>query len=221
MLRILEPEVMDTKSDAEEYDAMDFTEANTRFAEDALALISHVRSPRVLDLGTGTARIPIAMLERRADLEVLAVDLAEEMLTVATRNLVKAGVEARCQLARMDVKALELGDQRYDLVMSNSTVHHIPEPLMLFRQIARLATPSCAILVRDLFRPASVEEAWATVMRSLAGEGERQRQLFFDSLSAALTVDEVDALVREAGLVRMHVAEVSERHWTAERPALG
>src|SRR5512143_2828042 len=94
LARVLEPEVMDTVADAEEYDAMDFTEANTLFAEDALELAKPLgdRRLRVLDIGTGTAQIPILMLERRGDLDVTAIDLAREMLRVAARNVAAAGL---------------------------------------------------------------------------------------------------------------------------------
>ncbi len=38
MERILEPEVMDDREEAIEYDAMDFTEVNTNFAKEAVQL---------------------------------------------------------------------------------------------------------------------------------------------------------------------------------------
>src|SRR5688572_12631839 len=102
MLRILEPELMDTAEDAEEYDAMDFSEANGRFAEDAVGLVAGVVEPQVLDVGTGTAQIPLLMLDRRADLKIVAVDAAQEMLKVAARNLARSRHGTACQLARMD-----------------------------------------------------------------------------------------------------------------------
>ncbi len=221
MLRILEPEVMDTVEDAEEYDAMDFTEANTSFAVDALELAKPLgaRPLRVLDIGTGTAQIPILMLKRRADLEVTAIDLAREMLRVAARNVATAGLSEACRLAVMDAKALRFPPARFDLVMCNSTAHHIPEPVQLFREIARGARPDAAINDRDLVRPASMDDAWSIVKRVAAGEHMRQQQLFFDSLCAALTVDEVAALTRQAGLGKLRIATVSDRHWTAERRA--
>ena len=57
MQRILEPEVMDTSSEAIEYDAMDFTAVNTAFAQRTSEFGS--QSGLVFDAGTGTARIPI------------------------------------------------------------------------------------------------------------------------------------------------------------------
>jgi ubiquinone/menaquinone biosynthesis C-methylase UbiE len=217
--RILEPEVMDTDVDAVEYDAMDFREANTRFAEDAIALLRGTPEAQVLDIGTGTAQIPILMLQREKTMKIVATDLAESMLRVGARNLAASNVGDRCQLVRMDVKALRFPAQRFDLVMCNSTIHHIPDPQVVFREIARVVKPSGAIVVRDLFRPASMDEAWATVNRVAAGEHPRQKQLFFDSLCAALTIEEVEDHVRRAGLERMRVERCSDRHWTAERPA--
>src|SRR5579871_6239278 len=115
MLRILEPELMDTARDAEEYDAMDFSESNRQFAMDALTLLSGRTRPEVLDVGTGTARIPILMLDRDPNLRLFAVDLAGEMLRVATRNVMEAGHGERCKLGRLDAKALRLPDHRFDL----------------------------------------------------------------------------------------------------------
>jgi ubiquinone/menaquinone biosynthesis C-methylase UbiE len=217
MLRILEPELMDTPRDAQEYDAMDFTESNTRFAVDALALLSKTKDAEVLDVGTGTARIPILMLDRAPGLKVLAVDLAGEMLRVATRNVVAAGHSERCRMGKLDAKALRLPDRRFDLVMCNSTAHHIPDPRIIFKEMARVLKPNGALIVRDLIRPNTMDEAWATVKRVAAGEHPRQQQLFFDSLCASLTLAEVTDLVAQSGLDRMHVAKVSDRHWTAER----
>ncbi|CAN5442692.1 class I SAM-dependent methyltransferase [soil metagenome] len=219
MHRILEPEVMDTEADAVEYDAMDFREANQRFADDAIALLRGSESPQVLDIGTGTAQIPIMMLQREKTMRIVACDLAQEMLRVASRNAALLGVADRLKLARLDAKSLRLPDKKYDLVMCNSTIHHIPDPSVVFREIARVIKPSGAIVVRDLFRPESMDDAWVTVNRVAAGEHSRQKQLFFDSLCAALSVDEVKAHVERAGLERMHVERCSDRHWTAERPA--
>lgn len=208
---------MDTRADAEEYDAMDFADVNQRFADDALALLGP-GGGEVLDIGTGTADIPVRMAKAQANVRVLGVDLADEMLRVAAHKIVAAGVDDRVRLARLDAKGLRLSDGKFDLVVSNSVAHHIPNPLELFREIVRAVRPGGAILVRDLFRPSSMDEAWATVNRVAAGDSPKQKQLFFDSLCAALTLDEVRALCVSAGLLDVRVALSSDRHWTVERP---
>jgi len=57
--RVLEPEVMDTWEEAVEYDAMDFMEVYR-----LCPTSDRVRtkfSARVLDAGTGSARIPVSL----------------------------------------------------------------------------------------------------------------------------------------------------------------
>lgn len=217
MARVLEPEVMDTIEDAEEYDAMDFVEPDTRFAEAALELVRSRPRPRVLDLGTGTARIPFLMLERRADLDILGVDMSTSMLTVARRSALARGLGDRLELREMDAKALAVEAASYDLVISNSVAHHIPDPTDLFRQIARAVRPDGAILVRDLFRPETDDSAMEIVERVAPDDTDKQKKLLFDSLKAALTVGEVREMAHRAGLRDVVVAKVSDRHWSLER----
>lgn len=217
MKRTLEPEIMDTVDDAEEYDAMDFSQTDTQFAERAVALLGVTQAGRALDIGTGTAKIPILFLARCPCSHVVAVDMADQMLRVAAHNVAAAGFAQACTLAKMDAKALDVPDASFDLVLSNSIAHHIPEPLALFREIARVAGPHGAVLVRDLIRPESPESAWALVNRLAAGDSERQRKLFFDSLCAALTFDEVREMVSAAGLSGATVTQSSDRHWSVER----
>jgi ubiquinone/menaquinone biosynthesis C-methylase UbiE len=223
--RILEPELMDTVRDAEEYDAMDFSEPNTTFAVAALGLLGKGSSPEILDVGTGTADIPVRMLERNPKLRVLGVDLAKEMIHVAIGKVASAGFSEQCRLQVLDGKSLPFKADHFDMVMCNSTVHHIPEPLVLFKEMARVVKKDGALIVRDLMRPETMDEAWTIVRRAAAGEHIRQQQLFFDSLCAALTLGEVRDLAQRAGLLdgvdkaRVRIAPCSDRHWTLERHA--
>jgi ubiquinone/menaquinone biosynthesis C-methylase UbiE len=216
MHRVLEPEVMDTVEDAQEYDAMDFVEPNTRFAVDALALLGAVSRPEILDVGTGTARIPILMVQRRPDLSILGIDLAREMLRVGEANVAAAGLQRQISLELTDAKRLALASDRFDMVTCNSTIHHLPDPLLGFREIERVTKPGGAIIIRDLVRPKAPEDAWAIVERVAAGESPHQKQLFFDSLCASLTLDDVRGALERVGLEELSVRMVSDRHWTAE-----
>jgi ubiquinone/menaquinone biosynthesis C-methylase UbiE len=219
LARILEPELMDTEEDAEEYHAMDFSEPDGLFAKDALRLLEGTTRPQIADFGTGTAKIPVLMCEARKDLEVLALDPAREMLRVASRHVAERGLAGSITLARMDGRATKLAAARFDGVLSNSTVHHLHAPLSLFREMKRVLRPGGAVLIRDLLRPSSMEAAWTIVKRVAAGDTMKQQQLFFDSLCAALTLDEVRALLRDAGWSELEAKQISDRHWSIERRA--
>ena len=61
--RVLETEAMDTPAEAADYDAMDHREVNRAFVIDFLA--AGPPPGEILDLGTGTAQIPIELCRRR------------------------------------------------------------------------------------------------------------------------------------------------------------
>src|SRR5204863_6646720 len=103
--RILEPEVMDSVEEARDYDEMDHREVNARFAEDFRSAAGAASLPddaAVLDLGTGTAQIPIEIVQRMPGIHVTAIDLAEEMLKLARRNVERGGLSDRMSLQCVD-----------------------------------------------------------------------------------------------------------------------
>src|SRR5688572_17576978 len=129
--RILEPEVMDLREEAVDYDAMDHGEVNRRFVADfveAWQSTGPIADARVLDLGTGTAQIPIELCRVLADCRVLGIDLAEQMLIVGRANVERARLSDRIELRRVDAKRLPYADGEFSAMMSNSIVHHILEP---------------------------------------------------------------------------------------------
>ncbi|MEG3959016.1 methyltransferase domain-containing protein [Microcoleus sp. herbarium2] len=215
MQRILEPEVMDTSEEAIEYDAMDFTAVNTAFAQRTSEL--GPQSGLVLDAGTGTARIPILICQKCPQLQIIASDLSKNMLLIASKNVEQAGLQKQVSLELADSKQLPYQHGQFDMVISNSIVHHLPNPLPFFLEIKRVLKPNGAILIRDLFRPA--DEATMNALVDSIGDDydKHQKMLFRDSLHAAFTLDEVKEIVQNAGLEGVKVYQSSELHWTAER----
>lgn len=215
MQRVLEPEVMDTWEEAVEYDAMDFTEVNTAFALRAIAL--GPTSGLVLDAGTGTARIPIIICQQRPLWQVTGIDLSQNMLLLGTQNVKQAGLQQQIVLEWVDAKQLTYPDSQFDMLISNSLVHHLPDPLPFFVELQRVLKPNGGILIRDLIRPPDAAAIKALVARVGPEYSQHQQQLFHDSLQAALTLDEVQTLLLRAGLAGVKVYQSSDLHWTAER----
>lgn len=218
MQRVLEPEVMDTSEEAIEYDAMDFIEVNSAFAQQAIEL--GPQSALVLDAGTGTARIPINICQQCSQWKIIGIDLAQNMLLIGSKNIEQAGFKKQIALELVDSKQLPYCDQQFDMVISNSLMHHLPDPLPFLREIKRVLKPHGAILIRDLIRPSN--EAIMNVMVDSIGTeySAHQKLLFRDSLRAAFTLDEVNELVQKVELENVKVYQSSDRHWTAERKYL-
>lgn len=212
LTRVLEPEAMDSEEEASDYDAMDHSAVNERFCEDLLALEPGL--DRTLDVGTGTARIPIELCRRAPSARVLAIDLADSMLALGARNVEARGLTQVITLLHADAKSLPHPDDTFACVVSNSIIHHIPDPGPVFGEILRVLSPLGVLFVRDLLRPENDEAVAALVARYAAGETPRQRVLFEASLRAALTLDEVRAIARAHGVPEGAVTQTSDRHWT-------
>jgi ubiquinone/menaquinone biosynthesis C-methylase UbiE len=219
--RVLEPEVMDTAEEARDYDVMDHGAVNARFCEDLLALGSV--GPAVLDVGTGTALIPIELCGRADAVHVVAIDLAEHMLALAKQNVARAGLQDRVMLERVDAKRMPYAAGSFGTIVSNSIIHHIPEPRDVLAEIHRVTASGGRVFIRDLARPSSDAEV-DRLVALYGGEPpadakqqatfEHQRELFRASLKAALTVEEIAALARETGMAADAVRRTSDRHWT-------
>lgn len=210
--RVLETEVMDTPDEAKDYDAMDHSAVNRAFVEDFLK--GWTATGTVLDVGTGTAQIPILLCQRTRDVQVVAVDYARHMLALAASNVHKAGLRSRLQLQRCDAKQMPFADGTFGAVISNSIVHHIPQPAAVIREMTRVVALGGRLFVRDLLRPTSENEVGRLVALYAGDANEHQRAMFADSLRAALTLDEIRALVTAAGLPAESVTQTSDRHWT-------
>jgi ubiquinone/menaquinone biosynthesis C-methylase UbiE len=215
--RVLEPEVMDSIADARDYDAMDHAAVNRLFAADFLAArdaCGIAPDAELLDLGTGTAQIPIELCRQDARVRVLAIDLAEHMLRLARENVARAGFTARIALERVDAKRLPYGDGQFAALASNSIVHHVPQPRDVLAEAVRVVSPGGLIFIRDLARPRDDGHVLELVQAYAGDASAHQRQLFDDSLRAALAVEEVRALVVELGYAGETVSATSDRHWT-------
>ncbi|MFM7317457.1 MAG: class I SAM-dependent methyltransferase [bacterium] len=212
--RVLETELMDTADEAQGYDAMDHSNVNARFVADFLAEHGSSRGDWYIDVGTGTALIPLvlAMADRTA--RIKALDAAAHMLEIADKHIKKAGVSDRVKLVRHDAKSIAFTDAQFEAVISNSIVHHIPKPEIAIGEMVRLVAPGGTLFVRDLARPVDKHRLDSIVNRYADGAPAIARAMFADSLNAALTTDEVAEILEQYGLPRTAVAMTSDRHWT-------
>jgi len=221
LTRVLENESMDTLQEALEYDGMAHDEVNRQFVDDLL--VPEPLAGEVLDLGTGTARIPIELCRRAPGVRVLAVDLSASMLIVARNNVELAGATRNILLDRVDAKRLPYEDGRFAAVLSNSIVHHIARPEAMLAEAVRVVAPGGLLFLRDLLRPADEQTLRQLVGTYAGGETDAAQQMFASSLRAALTLHEWRNLTGELGFPDDAVRQTSDRHvtWMARKGATG
>jgi release factor glutamine methyltransferase len=85
--------------------------------ERCLVHLEGIAEPRILDVGTGSGAIALALADEVPGARVLAVDLSEDALALARQNLARAGVDGRVELRHGDLLAGVPGP--FDLVVSN------------------------------------------------------------------------------------------------------
>lgn len=210
--RVLEPEVMDSIEEALDYDTMDNDQVNQRFVEDLITAGGD--SQWTLDLGCGTALIPLLMAESLPAVRIVAVDYSANMLRVGRQHLVERSLLQAVVLIRADAKRLPFRDNTFPQVVSNSLIHHLREPQIAFHEAYRVTCPGGLLFFRDLARPTDEAALRQLVQLYAGGENPHQQQMLADSLRAALTLEEVAACLERLKLADSDLQMTSDRHWT-------
>jgi SAM-dependent methyltransferase len=213
MQRIPEPELMDEFEQARAYAEADFSEPNERFVELFAAEFPDLRAGAVLDLGCGPGDIALRLARRNPALEVDALDGSRPMLAYGEARLRgEPELAARVSFVEGILPGAKLPRSRYDAVVSNSLLHHLHDPRVLWRAVLDHGAPGAAVLVMDLFRPGSAGEAQEIVEAYAGEEPEVLKRDFYNSLCAAFDPAEVRDQLASCGLSALEVRTVSDRH---------
>jgi SAM-dependent methyltransferase len=235
--RVPEPEVMDDAGEVESYNSGAATRhldrIDSTFVEHLLRLLPTIHPASVhtpasstsvpawaLDVGTGPGQIPVKILSRLPNLRFIGLDRSPNMLAQARNNAESAGVAGRFCCLVGDGHSLSFPDHSFDLVISNSVLHHARSPVNLLREIFRVAAPGAPVLIRDLRRPARPLLAWHLWRHGRYYSG-LMRQLFNDSVRAAYTLDELQDFLRQVHAPEARVFRFRSAHIGIERPGRG
>lgn len=212
MDRTLEPELMDDPEQALIYARADFEQENQGFVDRFREYFPDFSEGHVFDLGCGPGDIPIRFARVFPSCRITGVDASAPMLRLAEDAVQQAGLSG-CITFRCERFQDLTGVSVADAAISNSLVHHVRNPLQFWHQLRLVVKPGSPVLVMDLVRPDSSEEAQAIVDRYAAKEPEILRRDFYHSLLAAFTEDEVAAQLAEMNLSRLMVDVPDDRHW--------
>lgn len=200
MERICEPELMEGPEQVEAYAAADFSSSDqaavSRILELWAAQGPSASPRRIVDLGCGPGNLTIPLAERLPQAEVLGLDGSAAMLAEARRRC--PGARPAFRIATLPQWPATIG--RFDLLVSNSLLHHLHDPAVLWRVISDLAAPGALVVIKDLRRPADPGEVEQLVQRHAATAPAVLQRDYRASLHAAFRPGEVEQQLREAGL---------------------
>ena len=104
---------------------------------------------RVLDVGTGPGRVPLAIAHATPGLRVEGIDLSPEMVGHARRNAAEAGLGDRVAFTEGDVANLPYDDASFDLVVSTISQHHWRDAAGGLRELRRVLRPGGQVWIYD------------------------------------------------------------------------
>ena len=158
---------------------------------------------RLLDIGTGAADIPRALIadaeQRGARIRITAIDVHPEMLSVAVALDPGLATTPNLTLRVGDGRSLADSDDSFDIAHASLVVHHLePDAAVAFlREMGRVATRG--VIVNDLVRSrAGWLGAW--LIGHLLTRSRFTRHDAPLSVRRAYTVPELETLLARAGL---------------------
>ncbi len=169
--------------------------------EDAtLELAGLAPGEQVLDVGCGTGTVAIAAQEQVGSKgEVHGIDAAPEMIAVARRKAVKAGVDMDFQVGL--IEDIPFPDDRFDVVVSSLMIHHLPGDDLKrrgFAEIYRVLKPGGRLLIVDFEPPAD------GLLQLLVSHVLGHRMM-------GNNVRRLPALIEAAGFTKVQVGRTSHR----------
>lgn len=212
MNRILEPELMNDPEQALIYAQEDFEQENQGFVDRFRDYFPDFSEGHVFDLGCGPGDIPIRFARLFPSCRITGVDASAPMVRLAEDAVQQAGLSGRITFSCERFQDLA-GVSIADAAISNSLLHHVPNPLQFWHKLRLAVKPGSPVLVMDLLRPDSPEDAQAIVDRYAFDAPDILRRDFYNSLLAAFTEDEIGAQLAQMNLTRLLIDVIDDRHW--------
>jgi 2-polyprenyl-3-methyl-5-hydroxy-6-metoxy-1,4-benzoquinol methylase len=164
---------------------------------------------KILDIGTGSADIPIQLWRRAQDagldLEIEASDVSDQALQFAAQNCERAG--AKLRLLPLDVLQERI-EEEYDVVMCSQFLHHLSDEQAELVLDKMKAAATCRVIAVDLVRSRlNWLQVWFAA-RTLS----RSKVVHFDgpqSIRAAFTIDEIKTIAGRIGFSEFSI----KSHW--------
>ena len=211
MQRCPEPELMNGVDQVAAYAAADFSAGDDVTLDRIHSLIAERplgNNPVVVDLGCGPGNITLLLARLLPEARVIGIDGADRMLELARQRAADQGLAI--EFLHQDLR--QIRGLKADLVVSNSLLHQLHDPLLLWRVTSELANRGCRVLHRDLRRPESMDELNHLQTLHLPDAPEVLLQDFRASLRAAFEPAEVAEQLRMTAMQQLSVQLEGDRY---------
>lgn len=213
MKRVPEPELMQDPEQVRAYANADFEGPHSAFMEIFKKYFAEnpIRGD-VLELGCGPGDITFRFASQFPETKIDAVDGSGEMIGYARQLLREkdaSGININFHRAMIQEF---LSGRDYSFIISNSLLHHLHDPMIMWNVIRRISTKQTGVFIMDLRRPKGFEEAMKLVKKYAESEPDILKKDFFNSLIASFKPHEIREQLIRAGLTDLEVVEIGDRH---------
>jgi arsenite methyltransferase len=158
----------------------------------------------VLDLGSGGG-IDVLLSARRVGPTGTAygLDMTDEMLALARANQAKAGVE-NVHWLKGQIEAIPLPAEAVDVVLSNCVINLSTDKPQVLRETARVLKRGGRLAVSDVIADPDMDDATRADVAQYVG-----------CIAGALTRDEYERYLKDAGLTEIEITETHRVHAAA------
>jgi SAM-dependent methyltransferase len=173
-------------------------------ARTALALVTDVPNPRILELGAGHGKLSAEILKLHPTATVTISDL--DPTSVGNIAAGELGDHRRARTQIVDATAIDADDESYDLVVFAQAFHHLP-PDIAYRAIAEATRVGRRFLVIDLKRRSPLGLILAPLVMAPLAAVPRFRPLMHDGFISGLRAYSPSAFVAlgKAADPQMHI----------------
>jgi ubiquinone/menaquinone biosynthesis C-methylase UbiE len=211
MKRIQEPELMEEPDQVKAYAEADFAAPHNQFIEMIQKELGNDQFNGIaLDLGCGAGDISCRFANAFPQSSVDAIDGSKVMLEFA-ESLLPPGLKNRVHFHLRRIPDMSMPRPKYGIMISNSLLHHLPEPCVLWETIKQYGKKGGKVFVMDLLRPSDISEAKSLVKQYSHKEPDILQRDFYYSLLASFSLDEIKEQLRDASL-DFSVKQISDRH---------
>ncbi len=155
-----------------------------------------IAKPSILDIGTGTGCIPISLKAEISGANCTAIDISEEALSLAKKNVSKH--EVKVEFLKLDILNEDIGQDAFDIIVSNPPYIPNADKAKMHKNVLDYE-PGLALFVEDesplVFYQAVAEKA----VKSLKKDGK----LYFEIHESF--GEEVGAILRTLGYANIEL----------------
>jgi len=196
--------------EAAELEAVGLTDALSLGCGNPVLLAELRQGEIVLDLGSGGG-LDVLLAARRVgpDGHVYGVDMTDEMLELADRNKVRAGVK-NATFLRGTIEQVPLPDEAIDAVISNCVINLAEDKGVVIREAFRVLKPGGRLAVSDMVE-----------LRPLPAATKRELDAWAGCIAGTIPVDDYRRLLIEAGFEAPDIEVTGEQRVGSVAGAIG